>query len=195
MLVILGTAHSKSTLGKCSPDGRLKEYAYSRKLCQEIKRQLTGMGINCVIDIEGDEEYSLKNRCNIVNNYCSKYGAKNCLYVSVHVNAAGNGGWMSARGFTVWVSSNSSANSKVMAKIFCGNAIKNNLMGNRSIPLNKYWEADFYVIKYTHCPAVLTENLFQDNRWDVDFLLSEEGFKKIVDLHVNSISEYVKMKK
>lgn len=27
----------------------------------------------------------------------------------------------------------------------------------------------------TKCPAILTENLFQDNKEDVDFLLSEKG--------------------
>lgn len=30
--IILGTAHQKSILGKCSPDGRLKEYKYSREI-------------------------------------------------------------------------------------------------------------------------------------------------------------------
>ena len=33
--IILGTAHLKSTPGKCSPDKRLKEYEYSRKVCKK----------------------------------------------------------------------------------------------------------------------------------------------------------------
>ena len=28
-------------------------------------------------------------------------------------------------------------------------------------------EKDFYIIRHTSCPAVLTENLFMDNREDV----------------------------
>ena len=36
-------------------------------------------------------------------------------------------------------------------------------------------ESGFYILKHTKCPAVLTENLFQDNKEDVGFLLSEEG--------------------
>lgn len=44
----------------------------------------------------------------------------------------------------------------------------------------------------TACPAVLTENLFQDNREDVDFLLSEEGKQAITKLHVDSIIQYIK---
>jgi len=35
--IILGTAHLKSTPGKCSPDKRLKEYAYSREIVAAVK--------------------------------------------------------------------------------------------------------------------------------------------------------------
>jgi len=54
-------------------------------------------------------------------------------------------------------------------------------------------ESGFYILKYTKCPAVLTENLFQDNRTDVDFLLSEAGKRAIVDLHVNGIINYLSL--
>ena len=30
-------------------------------------------------------------------------------------------------------------------------------------------ESNFYVLKHTSCPAVLTENFFQDNKSDVDY--------------------------
>lgn len=43
----------------------------------------------------------------------------------------------------------------------------------------------------THCPAVLTENLFQDNKDDVRFLLSDEGKRAITELHVKSIIDYI----
>ena len=45
---------------------------------------------------------------------------------------------------------------------------------------------------YTKCPAVLTENLFQDNREDVAYLLSETGKKTIIGLHVNGILNFIK---
>ena len=54
-------------------------------------------------------------------------------------------------------------------------------------------ESGFYILKHTKCPAVLTENLFQDNRTDVDFLLSEAGKRAIVDLHVNGIINYLSL--
>ena len=51
-------------------------------------------------------------------------------------------------------------------------------------------ESDFYILRHTSCPAVLTENLFMDNLDDYNFLLSEEGRQAIVDLHVDGILSY-----
>jgi N-acetylmuramoyl-L-alanine amidase len=192
MVVILGTAHSKSTPGKKSPDGTFREFSYSREICKRIKAALIAKGIKTVIDIEGDEELSLQNRCTIVNRYCAQFGAKNCIYVSIHNNAAGKGNlWYSARGWSVYVCSNASANSKLLAKLLYEEALKRNLKGNRYSPLDKYWTANYYVLKNTKCPAVLTENLFQDNKEDVAFLLSEVGKQTIVDTHVEGILKYI----
>lgn len=193
MVVILGTAHSKSTPGKCSPDKTLKEYAYSREICKKIKEQLLAKGIITVIDIEGDEELSLQNRCNIVNKYCAQFGANNCIYVSVHVNAAGMGDkWMNAKGWSVFVCPTASQNSKTLAQSLCNVALAKNLKGNRSVPLNKYWTSNLYVLKNTKCPAVLTENMFQDNKEDVAFLLSQKGKDTITQVHVEGIINYLK---
>ena len=52
-------------------------------------------------------------------------------------------------------------------------------------------ESQFYILRHTNCPAVLTENLFQDNREDVEFLLSERGKMAIVSLHVWGIMKYL----
>jgi N-acetylmuramoyl-L-alanine amidase len=53
-------------------------------------------------------------------------------------------------------------------------------------------EGYLYILKHTKCPAVLTENLFQDNKEDVAFLLSEAGKETIVCLHVKGIINYLK---
>lgn len=46
-------------------------------------------------------------------------------------------------------------------------------------------EASFYILKHTRCAAVLTEIFFQDNKQNVDFLLSNEDRESIVQLHVD----------
>lgn len=53
-------------------------------------------------------------------------------------------------------------------------------------------EAGFYILKHTKCAAVLTENLFMDNKQEVSYLMSLEGRNAIARLHVEGIINYVK---
>ena len=52
-------------------------------------------------------------------------------------------------------------------------------------------ESNFYVLRHTSCPAVLTENLFQDSKDDVAFLESDAGAQAIINLHVDGILQYL----
>ena len=52
-------------------------------------------------------------------------------------------------------------------------------------------ESGFYILKHTIMPAVLTENLFMDNKKEYEFLLSPEGKEAIVNLHVQGILDYI----
>lgn len=70
-------------------------------------------------------------------------------------------------------------------------AEKLGLKGNRSVPKEKYWTQNLAMCRDTNCPAVLTENLFQDNKDDVEFLLSDKGKQTIVDIHYNGIINYL----
>ena len=55
-----------------------------------------------------------------------------------------------------------------------------------------YWKQNLAICRETKCPAVLTENLFQDNKADVEYLLSDEGRATIARLHVQGILDYIK---
>ncbi len=49
-------------------------------------------------------------------------------------------------------------------------------------------EADYYVLKNTHMPAVLTENFFMDTlNPDCEIMMSTEGRIKIALAHYNAI--------
>ncbi|RRC97022.1 N-acetylmuramoyl-L-alanine amidase [Prevotella sp. OH937_COT-195] len=205
-VVILGTAHRAREVGKCSPDKRLREYRYSRDRVAGIKAKLEALGYMVFVDMEADDlpvkmqsgsasqerNRELNMRVNLVNALCAKFGKENCIYVSVHVDAAGGDGkWHDARGFSVRVGSKAGEHSKRLGRIFCVTAETAGLMGNRSIPPEKYWSQNLYVLNKTACPAVLTENLFQDNKSDVDFLLSDEGKHAVERLHVEAICKYM----
>ena len=51
-------------------------------------------------------------------------------------------------------------------------------------------ENDFYVIKHSNCPAVLTENLFMDNLDNYEFLISSNGLNDIINVHIKGIENY-----
>lgn len=194
-IIILGTAHGSNVPGKCSPDKKFREYQFSREVIGILKPRLEAAGYTVFVDMPEDvvptpQVNELAKRCRFVNGICAKHGTQNCVYVSIHVNAAGSGGkWLDARGFAVYVARSCSATSKKLAKTFCELAVSRNLHGNRSIPGEHYWQANFYVLRETTCPAVLTENLFQDNRDDVDFLTSPTGKEAIVKLHFDAINQ------
>jgi N-acetylmuramoyl alanine amidase len=193
--VIIDNGHGDPPLtgGKLSPDGRLKEYHYCREIAQRVSRQLTLRGIDTILLVPEKTDTLLRERVRKVNGWARKLGAANVVLVSIHNNAAdADGKWHSARGFSVFLSKNASEKSKRLARIFTDNATAMGLMGNRSVPKEKYWVQSLAMTRDTACPAVLTENLFQDNREDVDVLLSEEGKQAITKLHVDSIIQYIK---
>jgi N-acetylmuramoyl-L-alanine amidase len=192
--IILDNGHGINTPGKCSPDKSLREYKYTREIVQKIYNSLISEGYKVHILVPEETDISLGTRVKRANKIYQneKKNGNTAILISVHNNAAGNGSWTNAKGWTVWISKNASSNSKKLAQIFYSQCEKYKLQGNRSIPKEKYWTANFYILKNSNMPAVLTENLFQDNKEDVAYLLSEKGKQTIVDLHINAIKEYIK---
>ena len=194
--IILGTAHLKSTPGKCSPDKRLKEYAYSREIVSAVKAILQNMGYQVFVDIEDEDlkvtqQQELSLRCKVVNELCKQY---DCIYVSIHVNAAASDGkWHNATGWEIYTSPGKTKADDLATCIF--NAARYNLKDKKLrtdlSDGDPDKEANLYVLKHTLCPSVLTENFFQDNKSDVDYLLSDRGFHEIVRLHVEGILSYI----
>ena len=192
--------------GKESPDKRLKECKYSREICSEVAAKLMAYGCKVEIDYEPldlpktmqssivkqERNNELAMRVNYVNEVCRQKGVKNVLYVPIHVNAIGTDGkWHDANGWQVCVSDKASEGSKKLADCIFDAAKKNNLKMRQPTATQQYWPQSLYVLNNTKCPAVLTENLFQDNKKDVDFLLSDEGRHAIARLHVEGILKYI----
>ena len=196
LVVILDAGHGKDTPGKCSPDKTLYEWQFNREIVAMLCERLYGLEhVQTIILVPEEHDVPLKERVRRVNTiyHDAKIAGKECLLISVHINAAGHGTWNKASGWSVWVSNNASEKSKHFAQIAYHEAISLGLQGNRIVPKENYWSSNFYILKNTPCPAVLTENMFQDNHDDVEFLKSEDGKEKIVDLHFNAIKKYLEI--
>lgn len=194
MKILIDNGHGSTTPGKRSPDGRLREYKYCREIAREVVTRLRAQGYDAELTVPEDADISLGMRCSRVNAWCDRLGAKNVLFVSVHNNAAGCGQWMTARGWEAWTSKGQTMGDKLADCLYdaaqkylpTGTKIRTDITdGDRDK------ESNFTVITRTKCPACLTENLFQDNREDVDYLLSPAGREALVTLHVEGIKAYV----
>lgn len=179
---------------KQSPDGRLKEYIYCREIVAEVVRRLRAQGYDAENTVPENGDVSLGERCARVNAWCDRLGAKNVVFVSLHCNAAGCGQWMSARGWEAWTSKGQTMGDKLADCLY--DAVQKYLPAGTKIRTDltdsdRDKESNFTVVYRTKCPACLTENLFQDNRDDVDYMLSETGREAIITLHVEGIKAYV----
>lgn len=194
LLVLIAQAHAKSTPGKRSPDGRLREYAWSREITKMITEKLYRHGIKTVIINPEENEVKLSVQAARANNiyHQNKNLYDEIILISPHINAAkSDGKWHDANGWTGWVYTKAGKKSRQLAKIFADFAYDEyKLQGNRWIPEKKYFEANYTILKQTVMPAILTENMFQDNKADVEYLMSEEGKETLSSIHVNSILKY-----
>lgn len=193
MVILADAGHGVDTLGKRSPDGRLREYKYAREIAAEVVKRLKTMDYNAQLLVTEENDISLGTRCRRVNDVCKHFGASNVLVVSVHCNAAGaDGKWHDARGWQACVSLNASAKSKQLASYLFDAAQAQGLKMRSPKPGQKWWQQNLAICRDTNCPSVLTENLFQDNLSDAEYLLSDKGREAIINLHVNGIINYIK---
>ncbi len=213
IIELYDAGHGIDTLGKCSPDMRLREYKKARELVRDIVARRCAMGYDARILVPEDKDISLGERCRRVNAICNEVGSSNVLLVSVHCNAAGaDGKWKSAGGWCAYTSPGQTKSDILATHLYesANTALADYIA---DFPIRKMngdydskqrpirtdysdgdpdYEARFYILVHTKCPAVLTESMFQDNKADCDFLLSPEGHKAIVNLHVNGVESYIK---
>lgn len=193
MKILIDNGHGSDTAGKRSPDERLREYAYAREIAKRLEKTLYAKGYDAERIVIEESDIKLSERCRRVNNICRKVGSKNVLLVSIHNNAAGaDGKWHDARGWSAHISLNASSGSRVLAGCLIRAAEVAGVKVRKYSSQEPYWRQNLAICRDTLCPAVLTENLFQDNKDDVDWLLSEEGMQTITDIHTNGIINYIK---
>lgn len=221
--VILDSGHGSDTAGKHSPkidfpynkdftsveNGCFREYRFNRRVTKALIPKLKALGYNVIELVPEEKDISLSTRVKRINEYCSKYGAGNCIMISTHVNAAGSAGkWLNARGWSIWTTKGVTNSDKLAdclyeaAKTYIGgDKIYTDQFKNEKVqkPIrtdfsdgDADYESNFTIIKGANCPAVLVENMFQDNKDDVKYLESWNGFSRIVNTVVEGVKLYAK---
>ena len=194
MKILIDNGHGIDTKGKRSPDGRLLEYAQNRLLAGRIVTALQARGLDASLLVPEETDISLPERCRRVNQWCRQLGRQNVILISIHCNAAGHGDrWLSARGWCAYTTPGPTGADALATALYT--AAQTHLPGHRLrtdyTDADPDLEKDFYLLRHTSCPAVLTENLFMDNHEDCEFLLSQEGQQTLIDLHVDGIIFYL----
>lgn len=195
MKILIDNGHGLMTAGKRSPDGQFREPYYNREIARRIVADLKDRGYDAELLVPEDDDISLAERVRRVNAACFLLGKQNVILVSIHVNAAGNGSkWLKATGWSVYTCKGQTQSDK-LAECLYQSAIKN--FPGRRIRTDYSdndpdWEENFYILRKSHCVAVLSENFFMDNKSDLEYLQSRAGKRAVVSTHVRGLIEYVK---
>lgn len=212
MKILIDNGHGINTPGKCSPDGKHREYKWAREIARRIVTSLKAKGYDAELLVPEDGDISLGQRVLRANNICDRVGKHNVVLISIHNNAAGNGEWMTAGGWCAFTTKGQTHADIVASHLYAAadkylapykkrfeEDKRKGYYDSKQRPIRTDYgdgdpdlEADFYIIKQTKCPAVLTESMFQDNKMDVAYLNSEEGKTAIVNLHVEGLINYIK---
>ena len=197
MKILIDNGHGLMTAGKRSPDGQFAEPFYNREIARRVVSDLSDRGLDAELLVPEDDDISLAERVRRVNAACFLLGTQNVILVSIHVNAAGNGSkWLNATGWSVYTCKGQTQSDK-LAECLCESAIKN-FPGRRIrtdvLEGDMDWEENFYILRHSLYPAVLTENFFMDSRSDLEYLQSRAVKQAIVDTHVEGIIEYLHLR-
>jgi N-acetylmuramoyl-L-alanine amidase len=187
------------TAGKRSPrfpDGSvLYEGEFNRAIVRQIKKlarsKFCGDPNIKIIDILNGsrEDIPLRQRISIANKIHKE--ENNCIFVSVHANAFGNGKeFNQAKGVCTFHHYKSSKGKK-LAESLQKHLADITPLRDRGIRSNDTW-ANFYVLRKTHMPAVLSENGFMTNFDDATALLNPGTRRQIAAAHWGMIQEIEK---
>lgn len=194
MLILIDPGHGIDTPGKRSPDGKFMEYLWNRQIADLLLDRFLILGIDASLVVTETNDISLSTRVQRVNKVCSKVGASNVILLSIHSNAAGDGGkWMSAQGWSCYTSKGKTKSDLIAECLydafeaeFADRKIRKDMSdGDRD------WEENFYILQKSKCPAVLLENFFYDNRDECAWLLKDETKERIADAIVKGIVQYI----
>jgi len=178
------------TAGKRSPKFPDGSVLYEGEFNRDVVKRIVGLceeyDIKCVNLVDTEEDISLRHRVTKANLLHREN--HNSIYVSVHSNAFGNGrDFNQAKGVCTFHHFKSNNGKKLAEKLQKWLA-ELTPFRNRGIRSNDTW-ANFYVLRKTHMPAVLSENGFMTNFDDATALMDPNVREAVANAHFAMIQE------
>lgn len=194
MNIILTPAIPSGYQYRQSPNINLDELTYINKLADAIILRLRESAKHTpfitIQKLTGPMDQILASLKQITQNTPP---SANCL-IALGLNAAqSDGRYHSSQGWRV-ISNPESPQSSELATAMATAAIQT--LGPRAASTAPYPDTITHlnqtpILTARNIPAVLTLNLYQDNRQDAAYLLSSAGRQAIIDLHIKGISAYL----
>jgi len=195
--LIFDPAHGKNVVGKQSPDGKFKEYIWSRQMIRRIIKSFGTMALPFAIEspfLGTIDEPGLRRRWARYNFIDKMYD--NTLVLSLHTDAF-KGQWWDGTGFSFFTSRENNQSDK-LAEILA-TAIHQDMPEERirkRTPYDVSKDKNFTVIagypnkqKPATYHAILIENGFMDSTEDIIKLTDDKWNKRLADAYVIGILE------
>jgi N-acetylmuramoyl-L-alanine amidase len=174
MTVTGGYTTAPAKMYEHSPNEVFYEGQFNRQIKSLLTRMLWEQAIDYVDICPTELDIPLSVRVDSVNAYAKHY--ENCVLISLHSNAAENPG--EGSGFEIWTSYGPTRADKFaellgqeLMSAFADIPFRADKADN---DLDK--ESDFYILKWTACPAIMSECLFYDN-YNNYLLLTNPDFR------------------
>lgn len=189
---IIDPGHGPRTPGRRSPKladgGRYYEWQFNQNVAVELLDLCTKAGIDAKITLphvtrRGDD---LIQRVRLANETRHKYPP---IFASIHTNASptpNENTWGKASGTETW-HFHGSERGKEIATVFQRHLVAATALRDRGVKSKEAQQ--FYVLRATHMPAILTEAGFHNHPEDVAFLNNPEGMKDVAWAHFAAICE------
>lgn len=158
----------------------LYEGVRNRKILHYLKKMMKKNGLEYSVVSEEWKDIPLSERVVRANQIAQT--KDNCIYLSIHHNAYGKG-WNNAHGISTYHYPKSEKGFR-LAGVFQNRLVEEMKWRNRGVK-----NANFYVLKYTKMPAVLTENGFMTNLKEAEVIMTDKGSKRLAQAHLEAIKE------
>lgn len=184
MKIVVDAGHGFETEGKRTPDG-MREYEFNREVARIAKAELQQYKNVEVYFTHADErDVPLSIRTDRANQL------KADVFVSIHANAFGSGGWNQASGIETYVHPTASAKNVELAKAVQKRLVT--LTGRRDRGIKT---ANFHVLRETTMPTILTECGFMTNQEEATLLQTSAYRKKCAQAIVSGLVTFYKLMK